>query len=152
MITHVIYELRGLKVGCTHNLSERMKYYPRHQKRLLRVLEEIHDATNETAGDREHWWQDHLGYKRESHYAHTVEISYTARQRAAEAITHEQKVEWSRKAGKNRAKNLSPERLSEIGKMGGYCIRVQCPHCGIESHVAILHRWHFDNCPKKPVV
>jgi group I intron endonuclease len=26
-----------------------------------------------------------------------------------------------------------------------------CPHCGLSSNIAILHRWHFDNCPKKKI-
>lgn len=29
-------------------------------------------------------------------------------------------------------------------------VRIKCPHCPVVGQVAPMHRFHFDNCPKKP--
>ena len=44
--------------------------------------------------------------------------------------------------------------LKELWKDPGYranrkpITRANCPHCGLESNISILKRWHFNNCKK----
>ena len=70
MITHVIYHISGRKVGCTKSIEQRKQLYLRDNGAIpdIEVLEELHDKTDQEAGDREWWWADHFGYKRENHY------------------------------------------------------------------------------------
>jgi general stress protein YciG len=72
-----------------------------------------------------------------------------------ENFTPERRSEISRKGALSR----TPEQKIEIGRraarrtnelgLGAFQVRTVCPHCRLESTVAILKRWHFDNCPDK---
>jgi general stress protein YciG len=228
MITHIIYHIPGRKVGCTKNLLKRIEFYridegviPDHE-----VLEELHDKTDQEAGDIEWDWADRLGYSRGPHYIESVKAANSigsfvtmtkenrilAGQKGAsrthelglggfKTMTHQKRSEaghkggiragelgksglkflsledrkkWAplngRKGGTRAAElgvgfhSMSPQRWSEVAQQGGYKggvrvnelgtsgtqVRAACPHCGLESNRAILGRWHFDNCPKKP--
>jgi len=142
MITHVIYHLPGRKVGCTRDLKKRIRWYPHHQTRFLEVLEELHDASDQEAGDRERWWQEHFGYKRDSaHYSQNPvltmapeEVRAQGRQRLRRqeelgvgiyALTREQRSENGRKGGyigkggQVMAERLTHEQRVEMGRKGG---------------------------------
>jgi len=72
-VTHVIYHLVGYKVGCTKDLRARKKAY-RHKRGhhvIIRILEELHDCTDQQAGDIEWAWSDSFGYKRIMRAAHS---------------------------------------------------------------------------------
>lgn len=45
--------------------------------------------------------------------------------------------------GKTHTKDAR-KRMSDANK-----IKVSCPHCGKEGGVAIMQRWHFNNCKEK---
>jgi hypothetical protein len=47
--------------------------------------------------------------------------------------------------GKKSAAKNNPINAA-AGKLGAQQ-RTRCPHCGLESTVIILKRWHFDYCP-----
>lgn len=46
------------------------------------------------------------------------------------------------------AKFAAVAAMKKGGKMA-VSVRMQCPHCGLESIRATVKRWHFDNCPLK---
>ena len=167
-VTHIIYHLPGRKVGCCKDLEVRKQHYPRHQVALLKILEELHDHTDQEAGDREWWWADKLGHKRGPHYTTTL----SAVQSSAKNTPYEKQLEKARRLQQKRAK-LSPERLSQIGRvatahltpeqrsanarLGGMTttpetgrkvgtIQAECPHCGLKANLGNLKRWHFDKC------
>lgn len=226
MITHYIYEIVGRKVGCCKSLEYRMKRYDEREgthPKFVRILERLHDKTDQEAGDIEWSWADKLGYRRGVHYTvsmnaysargrrggrssnspngglrraeilspeRIVEISRNAGLRAREVIGLEGYAEMGRRGAARRAETITPERLSEIGRMGAArflevttpeqrsrnarkandsitpekrleiqqdarerCLKREvCPHCGLESNLPILRRWHFDNCKYKPKI
>lgn len=169
------------------------------------IREELHDKTDQEAGDIEWQWADRLGYKRGVHYTISVNaVRAVSRDQhirngkksgkllselgiGIHSMTPEQKFAAASKGGKKAAalgksgfQVQTFEQRSAIGKKGGaiagrkaadlslgFCgmtreqrlenaekggcaIRTQCPHCGLESTLMILKRWHFDNCPRKP--
>ena len=77
------------------------------------------------------------------------EVTSKAGKRAAElglggfaTMSLEQRIRVGRKGG---------SKTSELGK-SSFQIRTVCPHCSLESTVAVLSRWHFDNCPNRKLV
>src|SRR4051812_39419932 len=70
LITHIIYHIPGRKVGCTKNLKERLLWYKRYEGKIpnYEVLEELHDKTDQEAGDIEWEWADRFDYNRGSHF------------------------------------------------------------------------------------
>jgi hypothetical protein len=123
MITHYIYHLPGIKVGCTKDLEKRKQYYPRHRTRMLQVLEVLHDKTDQEAGDRERWWNDHFGYRRYVHYVHTIAAGPIGGQSAVErgvgihALTTDQRIANGRMGGRRYAETTTPERRSENARI-----------------------------------
>jgi hypothetical protein len=63
MITHILYHVPGRKVGCTRNLAKRMKRYP--PGTTIEVLLELHDKTDQEAGNIEQKWNRRFGYGRQ---------------------------------------------------------------------------------------
>lgn len=114
MITHVIYHIPGRKVGCTKSLRSRSQRYFRIEGSVpeMVILEELHDKTDQEAGDIEWQWADKFGYRRGVHYAHSARISI-------EALTVEQRRENGRKGGLRTAEVLSPEYKTEIARNRG---------------------------------
>lgn len=182
MITHYIYHIEGRKVGCTKNLESRKKLYLEDEGDIpaLIILEELEDATDIEAGDREWYWADKFGYRRGVHYTVTMISRYATPEKRSEwgrkgatkkfkNMTAEQQLEWVRAGGRRladmatsesqrerglrTAQKKTFEEHSEWGRKGGKkssSYRVTCPHCGLESMLAIMYRWHFDNCLQKP--
>lgn len=162
----IIYHIPGRKVGCTKNIRSRIAKY-RNKEGVdpeYEVLEELHDITDQEAGDREWAWADKLGYKRGIHYSVSVKRSHAGGRRSVEIVLPEQYKEWAQKGGLSggqkggftRKETTTFEQRQEWGRIGGsisgkivFNIRDKCPHCGLESQRATLYRWHFDNCPKK---
>jgi hypothetical protein len=136
MITHIIYHLPGIKVGCTQSLGDRKRYYPRHQIRMLKVLEELHEHSDQQAGDREWEWADHFGYKRGPHYTKTLEATRAPGSWAM--MTPEKRIKVGKASGslggKARANKLTPQQLSEIARKGGQGRAAR----GLPSHLKLL--------------
>lgn len=166
MITHTIYHIPGRKVGCTKNLQSRINEYLKHEGVVpnVEVLEELHDKTDQEAGDIEWIWADKFGYNRGRHYSITIAASIAGGRRANSVFSEEEIHARGVRGGLGRYRNYPPEQISEwsrrAGLIGGRAaankgvlgcqVRTSCPHCGLESSLAILHRWHFDHCWKKP--
>jgi hypothetical protein len=183
MISHYIYYIASInKVGCTRNLLSRMWAYKYHLgfKPEFEILEELHDKTDQEAGDIEWQWADRFDCRRGVHYTKSMKalnstgsfVRMSADDRVSagrkgglrtqQVLTPEQKKENSRKGGKIGGSKNGPGRLGRAGwqiltleqriKFGRMgVIKDQCPHCGLESNRSILHRWHFDNCPQLKV-
>ncbi len=86
MITHIIYLIPGKKVGCTANLAGRKNWYP--EDTVIEVLEELHDKTDQEAGDCEWKWADNLGYRRGIHYTKVSTVKMSPEERKS----HHQKM------------------------------------------------------------
>jgi hypothetical protein len=67
---HLIYHIRGRKVGCTTNLDSRQQMYLRAEGRIpeMEILEVLRNKTDQEAGDIEWQWADRFGYHRGTHY------------------------------------------------------------------------------------
>ena len=117
MLTHVIYHIPGLKVGCSRNLVGRIKKYPRHRTRHLVVLEELHDKTNQEAGDIEWAWADRFGYERGPHYINTMEAAKAPG--AFATMTDEKRVELGKKSAATFTAEERKERARKAGLIGG---------------------------------
>lgn len=194
MSTYYIYHIPDRKVGCTNNILSRMRAYERSEGQTpeYEILEILSNVTQQYAGDREHWWAEKLGYKREVHYSMTRSASYNGGLATTKLRLSEMGKKGGPKGGNARAKNLTKEQIAEIGRIGGKisgrhnaetyardkwsemgkkggliggrkgglragelgltaCQQQSvCPHCGITTSLANLHRWHFDRCPKRP--
>jgi general stress protein YciG len=187
MITHVVYHIYGYKVGCTRDFNRRCTEY-RQQKKFtlfeIEILEELHNKTDQEAGDIEWQWADKFGYSRGQHYTRTWS-----------QFSNEELLDICRKGGKSRAERLSKDRLSEIArkaataasperrseisrnaglasfnnstqehrsrnarlgglrtserKNGSQYQRGECPHCGVQTTLAVLARVHNDRCKLK---
>jgi hypothetical protein len=145
MITHIIYHISGRKVGCTNNLEIRKKMYFDAEGKIpnLEILEELQDKTDQEAGDIEWQWADRFGYKRGNHYTIIVAAARERARRGLGALstdqlseagksgarrlhelglggfgnlTSDQRIEYGKRGGYGRARNLTPERLIEISR------------------------------------
>lgn len=95
------------------------------------------------------------------------------RRKGGLAGTPEQRREWGRKGGLKLVMSTTVEQHQERSRktpeqhrkwalqrwqghvrkpkrsvIRGFLQSAICPHCGLSSHIAILKRWHFNNCPK----
>jgi hypothetical protein len=115
---YTIYHIPGKKVGCTVNFEKRKKQYPEGTD--IEVLEELDDFVGDKfAGDREHYWADHFGYRRYTHYS---ESNWNTTQ------TIEQKSRAGKRAGElgvtgfqtmtPEQKSLAGKRAAELGRSG----------------------------------
>jgi hypothetical protein len=128
---YTIYHVVGKKVGCTVNFRQRLRHY---QGLEVKVLEELDDSVGDHfAGDREHYWADHFGYRRYNHYTRNWNYNITIEQRreagrlggktgiggkrsfelgvGIHSFTIEEKIEAARKGGK-----VGGKRIAELGK------------------------------------
>lgn len=129
MITHVIYHIPGRKVGCTKSLEARKKKYFQKEGAVpeIVILEELHDKTDQEAGDIEVMWRSRFGYRSEPHYTVIIDRNRIGSQKSLEVVSYKDRSEWGKLGGqrggpiggKRRAELLSPERLTEIGIIGG---------------------------------
>jgi general stress protein YciG len=136
MITHIIYHIIGRKVGCTKNLARRRAEYKLegYSPEEIEILEELHDKTDQEAGDIEWAWADRLGYNKGHHYTTTMknyseEGSRKGGLRTVElrvgvhGLSSEQRIEVSRKAGliggPRSNQVMTVEQKSDRGRKGG---------------------------------
>jgi hypothetical protein len=213
VITHIIYHIPGRKVGCTKDLNSRKRWYPKGTE--IEILDELHDKTDQEAGDIEWQLAAALGYKKGQHFADTMKIARPHSlyeemgRRGAERLSNnvgiEVRREWCSKAGTARqssmskeersalaskahaARNMSTEDYVELGRLYGFrggqrrvetttfeqrsewarragrvgglkngpllgAMKGKCVHCGIECSLGNIHRWHNNNCKKRPMV
>ena len=127
MISHVIYHIPGRKVGCTRDIKLRKGWYKVKEGAVpdIIIVEELHDATDQEAGDREWHWADHFGYKRGIHYTRTIAVTMSDEERfalaqrrgkkAAEVVTAEERSERARHA----TAGLTPDQRAENSRKGG---------------------------------
>jgi hypothetical protein len=132
VIMYTIYHVIGKKVGCTVNFEKRKTQYPDGTQ--VEILEELDSSVgDQIAGDREHYWADHFGYKKYSHYSksnwnlrQTMEQKSQAGKKAGElgvsgfqTMTFEQRSQIGKRTaelGKSGFQNLTSEQRSEIAK------------------------------------
>src|SRR5579863_4892511 len=121
MITHFIYHIPGRKVGCTNQIEDRMRVYEKDEgsRPIFEILEELHDATDQEAGDIEWQWADRFGYPRRNHYTtqggfKTGIAGKAGAKRSLELTTHEQRSTWGQKGSKHFWDNLTPDRRLEF--------------------------------------
>ena len=165
MITHVIYHApERRKVGCTRDIEARRGWYSRGT--VIEVLEELHDATDREAGDREWHWADKLGYPRRKHYVDAISMGQSEgsrltlssdelsdlNKRSALKISPERRIERAKKMGAGSVRGLTPDQLLTRVRKANAAMqakRVKCPYCEFEGNIASAKRWHFDKCPNK---
>jgi hypothetical protein len=94
MTTHIIYHIPGRKVGCTRDLRLRKSYYLLYEGKIpeIDVIEELHDKTDQEAGDIERAWSIRLGYGATMHYAHTMVGNVIGGVNRARALSQETEV------------------------------------------------------------
>jgi hypothetical protein len=177
MITHIIYHIPGRKVGCTKNLEYRIKNYISDEGSApeIEILEELHDKTNQEAGDVEWQWADRFGYRRGPHYSTGGWLNISPEKKRERALkggsaggrrsfelgvgihskTHEQNLRsgyLSLELGlgihalTTAQRQENGRRTAQISEVGFYK-KDTCPHCGLFGNFVALRRWHFDNCP-----
>ncbi len=108
-ISHIIYHIPGKKVGCTRDLAGRKLWYSKDI--VIEVLEELHDRTDQEAGDIEWAWADKFSYKRGNHYTKVASVT----------MTPEARQQLARHRGRRDGgyQNLPREELLEIARKGG---------------------------------
>lgn len=111
-MSHTIYHVPGVKVGCTTEFENRKSWYlndnkwgPDTQFEIIEVLEGFDD---QLAGDREWDWADSFGYKRGQHYTHAKKM---------------------RKSGSKKGGEIGGKRVLKLGKMQ----QTRCSMGGIAS-------------------
>lgn len=177
MVIYTIYEIPGIKVGCTVDLNARRQW--RNDDRydgeivVIETIERERDDEEswQLAGDTERAWQLLKGYPPDvlsygESRKRMIEASRKGQTlgaaRAAEVMTVEQKSARGRKGGLQSSKSRTKEEKSVHGRMGGQRIaelgigpsirRGTCPYCGVVATLLNLGRWHGKNCKKAPRV
>lgn len=107
-ITHIIYHIPGIKVGCTANLKRRRTEY----KSKLEVLEELHDKTDREAGDIEWDWAGKYGYPLGRHYADIASKEMRESARVGG-------IKGGRKSATSHGKNWYKEHGRKRGRVSG---------------------------------
>lgn len=144
---YTIYHIKGEKIGCTKNVEARKRDY-RHQRGEcppMYLIERIPLSKGERfAGDREHYWADHFGYLRGSHYADTMATIRNRKYPNGRGANALKKLTTAQR--KALSKKLIAEGIAGFTAAGD----VTCPHCDIVGNTAIMQAWHFDRCLDNP--
>jgi general stress protein YciG len=128
VITHIIYHIPGRKVGCTKNLERRKKQYLRDEGSLpeIEILEELHDKTDQEAGDIEQHLNNRFGYRGQSHYTATIASAKLGVRKLNDILSTKRKGEIGKKAGaaavamgRTGFQSMSPDRMIEVARAGG---------------------------------
>jgi hypothetical protein len=82
-VSHTIYHIPGVKVGCTNDFVRRKSDYPGGT--VFEIIEILEDFSDELAGDREFEWADYFGYTKGWHYKDTL-ATRTKEQRQLDKI------------------------------------------------------------------
>jgi hypothetical protein len=172
---YTIYHVVGVKVGCTCNFDRRRV---QNQERygsdtVIEILDIVSESCGpDFAGDVEWAWADWFGYPRTNHYTQRwdstltkEELSeygkrggrvqgqrmsaYTFDDRKTHGIGFENNS-WYNDSEKHRIDAAKGAAIAAANKTLGTQTVVTCPHCGKTGQTAVMHRWHFDNCPNKP--
>jgi hypothetical protein len=172
---HFIYHIAGRKVGCTKDMNYRKSLYKQMEGVVpkIEILEELHDKTDQEAGDMEWQWADKLGYKRDTHYTVTMkavssrgrsgalarlalpesELDDQASRRRDKLMSNfsfEERSSWAKKASVNKEASkrggLKGGRTTAALGKTAWQQKAECPNCGLVGGLAIMMRWHFDNC------
>ena len=121
---YTIYEIPGVKIGCTVDLKTRMR---RQGFTEWVVLEEHTDP--QIAGDRELELQKQKGYRvDDNHYLHMVGNAHMASAASHSKRTKKQQFQISKKAGSigGTSTAASPKAT--------YKQKAKCPHCNFSSN------------------
>jgi len=160
MVIYYIYEIPGVKVGCTVDLHRRGHILGEDSRYTdARVLEEIErecddEESRQLAGDREIWWQLHLDYGRDNkHYKLSRDVLAAASSSGGQSLHANGLGLWSQTeeqwARVYRNGGIAAGRANVEQQRGAFALG-ECPYCGKRSNMGNLLRWHFDNCKKKP--
>jgi hypothetical protein len=159
--THIIYHIPGRKVGCTKDLQARRLMYQEKEGQIptMEILEELHDKTDQEAGDIEWQWVDKLGFRRGVHYAVTIrglrirgkngkpENRSKAGKVGGRNASHDDKVKAGRLGGlAGKGRRISGRQYDELIGRNPFYLVVKCPHCELQGNLPSMKRWHFDNC------
>lgn len=161
---YYIYHIIGRKVGCTNNLERRKQQYKIDEGSVpeIEILETLDNITAQEAGDIEQEWAYKFGYKLGNHYVQTVSnrkvqgLKSKELKKGFHAFTKEQRSIIGQKVLELKLGFFSIPREEHIeisrrtGKTkGAFAQRGTCFHCGIETNLGMLARWHNDNCKHK---
>lgn len=126
LITHIIYHIDGRKVGCTNNLKARRIGYKAAEGCIpeIEILEELHDKTDQEAGDIEWAWADKLGYRRGVHYTisrYTNKVSTSSNKKKGFATFSDEKLKRINQNNIDNKRNgfLMPEVQLKAARLGG---------------------------------
>lgn len=162
-----IYHIEGVKVGCSVNPDSRVKRQGYKNYTILESTDCI-----EIASEREIFWQNHFGYKKDNVPYHKTIQSPTPEgmKKAGEAFKkywnelsqnnpeqYNKRIKIFLSAGGRVRGKIQGERnkqsglISNLGKIMSEKNNQQrvCPYCGLESRGVGYTRWHGENCSKK---
>jgi hypothetical protein len=172
---YTIYHVVGIKVGCTRIFDGRTI---QNQERygsdaIIEILDIVSESCGaDFAGDVEWGWADWFGYPRANHYSQRwdstltkEELSeygkrggrvqaqriraYTCDDRKTHGLGFENNS-WYNGSEKHRVDAAKGAARAAANKTLRTQTAVNCPHCGKTGQTAVMGRWHFDKCPKKP--
>jgi hypothetical protein len=144
---YYIYEIPGVKIGCSLEPKARVKAQGYSNYNII----EMHDDPK-IAGDRELELQKEYRYPIDSsHYI--VSLQNRAKGRSKLNLSKEHYSKMGKKGG--LVKNNSFENYSKAGsiacnkKNAPNKILVECPYCKKTGKMPPMKRWHFENCKHK---
>lgn len=123
-MTHIIYHIPDVKVGCTNDFERRKSEYPEGTQ--FEIIEVLEGFTDKEAGDREWDWADHYSYPRGTHYTHTKMMNEKGAIKGGIATTDKyggwafitpEQLSANGKKGGERCHELNPELASNNGKL-----------------------------------
>lgn len=162
---YYIYHIPGRKIGCTKNYPAR----PASQSDNYELLE-IHED-QDIASNREQILQDEYGYGKDGRTYNQAISAYNKSKDKWHAAGGKAAIEsrmqdnkkwkdslknWHIEGGKTQGKiNAESGHVSRIGKISAKSEKhpnktiTKCIHCGKESTLPLISRWHNDNCKQK---
>lgn len=141
MAQYVVYEIVGIKVGCTKEYETRCaQNRVTYGAEIVIEILERHEGDDDTASEREIFWTKARSYKSNNTYADAIKSRRSAGVKSVNSPRHPvnvpaHQVNW-REAGKHYETIIMRTQTT-------------CPHCGKVGQTGNMFRWHFDKCKSK---
>jgi hypothetical protein len=134
MVMYYIYEIPGVKIGCTQDPKDRK----RKQEGTYIILEQHEDIM--VASSREIELQKEKGYPvdKSPYHEFVLRVKTTCNGTPNHIRAAKNNI------AKSRECPIRKEKVRQAAK-----VQITCPHCGKTGSQVSMPRWHFDNCPKK---
>lgn len=139
---YYIYHIPNVKIGCTHNLQNRLRQQTKGEWEILETHTDI-----DIASQRELQLQKEYGYEVDkSTYKESVQNF------KLESVVKAGRASATKSWQNHREREL--EKCSKGGKIGGSFSYINsqkktCPYCNKEFSLGTYGRWHGDRCKKK---